>query len=342
VHNFFYISEEFGGNMRVVLSVIFIIGFIFQPSTGNLSQSAPTTGSLSDMYGVGGGGTYDPTLSIHWWRDWDGSYNDLPGVNGRPANKMWTVGKIDHRVDGPAGSNDTSRANIDQIFQYEKVRIQGLIQKGFTGQYWEIANEPNWAPYFVPADYAYEYHLFCGYIKSLNPTAKCLNGGLVLLATNWPQWLEEFRVAYNSSYGVDPPIDVWNIHPYGIFDQNAGNHVIDNIRQFRSIKPNGKIWITEFSSGGWTPVPEADLVKYINVVCGWLNQNYALYNIERWFWWGVLTGNQGMGSNGLFTASPYSQNTITPVGTAYLQQRSILTLAYTLNPNRLYLPLVVR
>lgn len=53
-------------------------------------------------------------------------------------------------------------------------------------------------------------------------------------------------------------------------------------------------------------------------MCGWLNENAGGYEVERWFWWGVLVGNNGMGANGLFSAGPYNRDTVTLAGDAYI------------------------
>lgn len=288
-------------------------------------------------YGIGGGGRYDPQLGVEWWRDWDASYNYRPGVSGRPPYKMWTVGKIDNRIDGPPASTDTSIENINAIFAYEKGKIASLINDGYTGNYWEVSNEPNWWPRFSPANYAYAYHLFCTYIKSLDPTAKCVLGGILTYDPNWQMWLDEFRLAYVTSYGQEPPIDVWGLHPFDTFDDRAGQRSIDMIISYSNYAP-GVIWITEFGKGNWQPEPEQNIVTYINTVTGWLNLRHRTYRVERWFWWGVLAGDAGMGANGLFSRSPYGYDTILPAGEAYLAQASeyqrLVTIPY------LYLPAV--
>ncbi|MBI1876738.1 MAG: hypothetical protein HYR94_00585 [Chloroflexi bacterium] len=302
-------------------------------------------------YGVGGGGRYQPELDIEWWRDWDGSYNFRPGIDGRPPYKMWTVGKIDNRIDGPPASFDTSIANSDSIFDYEKDKIASLVNEGYTGNYWEIANEPNWWPKFSPDNYAYTFHLFCTYIKILDQNAKCVLGSLTMYDSNWQNWLDEFRSTYISSYGQEPPIDVWGIHPYDTFDQMAGQRSINKIILFRNYldnsgQVNAVIWITEFGKGNWQPEPEQNIVDYINTVTNWLNTHHRTYKIERWFWWGALAGDTGMGANGLFSRSPYSYDTILPTGQAYLDQAQLWLntppLPNTASDQKIYLPILFK
>jgi hypothetical protein len=322
------------GAMLLIL-VLVAVQFITYPK-----QSSGDKTELAGRYGFGGGGNYDESIQATWWRDWDASYNYLPGVNGRPPFKMWTVGKIDNRLDGPPASTDTGRNNIDAIFAYEKTRIAGLIKAGYTGQHWEIGNEPNWHPMFEPADYAYQFHLYCSYIKGLDPSALCLNGGITMVPDTWETWLADFIQAHRDMYGRPADIDVWSVHPYDWFDDRAGERTIQKIKDFRANQPHGPIWITEFGKPGWDPEPQENIVRYIHIVCAWLNDNHQVYGIERWFWWGVLAGGAGMGSNGLFSHSPYSPQSLTPAGQAYLANRQ--QIGQEVMNDLLFLPVVVR
>jgi hypothetical protein len=67
---------------------------------------------------------------------------------------------------------------LRRIFEAEKPLVRDVINRGFVGQYWEVANEPNIFPYITPEKYAAYYEKFYRYIKSIDPTAKILNGGL--------------------------------------------------------------------------------------------------------------------------------------------------------------------
>ena len=273
--------------------------------------------SLDGYFGFGGGGTYDSSLKVLWWRDWDGSYDFPPGMNGRPPFKMWTVGKLDNRIDGPPSSKVVSREAIDAVFKFERTKIGDLIRAGYTGQYWEIANEPNYFPLYTPEDYAYEYHLFCNYIKSMDASARCVLGGLTMLKDNWHPWLDAFEQAYQQAYRTQPFIDVWGIHPYPFFDGREAQMTIDSIAAFRNARPSGPIWITEFGYPGFSDFSEETIMAYMQTVVPWLIEHHLGYDIERWFWWGVLAGKDGMGSNGLFASDPYNNQSMTPAGRLY-------------------------
>jgi len=271
-------------------------------------------------YGVGGSGVYDDSLGITWFREWDHFHR--PGYPN-PVHRFWTVGKLDNRIgDCMPGTYSGSRVNIDKVFVCDVPIIEELIDEGYVGQIWEIGNEPNWYPYITSGRYAYQYHLYHEFITDLDHTAKLMNGGVSLYPGSWSNWLDGFMIIYEADYGEPPPVDIWGIHPYDTFDSQAGARTISKITTFHNwlsiMDPGGVIWITEFGKGNWTPEPEENIVTYIEVVCGWLNEHADEYRIERWFWWGVLTGYQGMGANGLFSAGPYDRDTITLAGDTYI------------------------
>lgn len=85
--------------------------------------------------------------------------------------------------------------DLDKIFNYEEPYIATLINNPDSsgkGLHWFIANEPNMFPYLEPKDYAEYYARYCLFIKSLDPTARMLPGGL------WMTSLENPYAAINS------------------------------------------------------------------------------------------------------------------------------------------------
>lgn len=288
------------------------------------SQSAPAASAVPperySQYGFGGGGVYDPEIGAQWWRDWDASYNYPPGVDGLPPYKLWTVGKIDNRTDGPVFTGALTIEFIDSVFAYEAPIIASLIiTDGYTGQYWEVGNEPNFWPAMHPSTYDYQYDLYYGLIKSLDPKAQVMNGGLLTDPSGlWVYWLDYWLTHH------DPPVDTWDIHPYDLSLSAAGSAA--SLAQMRQLlcehdRCAVPMWIGEFGWGTWSPHDPDDIAAYAADMGAWLNAHHATLGIERWFWWGVVTGPQGMGSGGLFSANPYSYETITVVGAAYLTAR---------------------
>jgi hypothetical protein len=255
--------------------------------------------SLQLRYCVGGGGSYAPGFELPY-RDWDASYLTVD-----PLKAMYTVGKVDNRLDGPQ-SDETSGTNLEAIYQHEAPIITRLITNGLRGAVWEIGNEPNWRPYFMPAIYAAHYRRYEALIRGLDPSARLMIGGIANLLP-YHDWI--------NATGICP--DIWSIHPYSWPISAAAT--IRSILDFREFRPCGTIWITEFSSGGWARIDTGLLCNYMHEVCSWLNINAEAFNIQRWFWWGVLSGDCGMGDNGLFSGNPYCAETITELGREYFR-----------------------
>jgi hypothetical protein len=70
---------------------------------------------------------------------------------------------------------------IDRVFAHEANWIENQIQQqNARGKVWEIGNEPNWFPLMRPEQYAAIYARYYNQIKTLDPTAQCMIGGLFL------------------------------------------------------------------------------------------------------------------------------------------------------------------
>lgn len=79
---------------------------------------------------------------------------------------------------------------------------------------WLIGNEPDQAfqDGIFPDEYARRYHQVYTLIKDRDPTAKLSAPGIVQPTPLRLQWLDMVLTAYQSTYGVEMPVDVWNIH----------------------------------------------------------------------------------------------------------------------------------
>ncbi|MDZ7291367.1 MAG: glycosyl hydrolase [candidate division KSB1 bacterium] len=207
---------------------------------------------------------------------------------------------------------------LDRIFVKEWSWIRAQIEeREKTGAYWEIGNEPNWFPLMRPEQYAALYTRYYRKIKMLDPSAKCLVGGLFLkeaidnprdiVMLMIPDFFSIFReelatfitqslfttstVAwYEAFLAALPPevkVDVGNFHLYPMranataFRLADVQPIIENLAE--SFKAHGtpEIWITEFGNMDWRRNEQqvADL-------CGQLSM-YFMENkigITRWFW----------------------------------------------------------
>jgi len=284
------------------------------------------------IIGAGGSGNYSPEVkeTITSFREWD-HYHDPGGKN--PDHRFWTFAKMDRYAQFPVGKcmpgiwRDLEA--IDKIFECDKPIIADVASR-YPGAWYQIGNEPNWYPYIRSDYYAYQFRLYEQYIHALDPTAKLMTGGITLFSADWTDWmgwlLEENLL-----------VDIWVIHPYAYGWPNgevSAKGTIAEIQSYRAYLDthglsDAPILIGEFSdASGNSQV--AELAKYAQLTTRWLTLNWEAHNIIGWYWWGVTT--LAMGNAGLF-GSPYSMDTITPVGKAYLQKYDLYYV---------YLPIIFR
>ncbi|MDZ7343201.1 MAG: T9SS type A sorting domain-containing protein [candidate division KSB1 bacterium] len=207
---------------------------------------------------------------------------------------------------------------IDRIFQQESAWIQKKItEEQYYGAYWEIGNEPNWFPLMRPAQYAAMYADYYRLIKGIDPTAKCLVGGLflkevienprdlvlllvpdlfglfreelaafisaALFETSTVSWFEAFTAAL-------PPevrVEVGNFHLYPIksagpeFDLNQVKPHIETLAASFNKKGITEIWLSEFGNIDWRR-SEVDVAAMCWQLASYLKSNPV--GISRWFW----------------------------------------------------------
>ena len=104
-------------------------------------------------------------------------------------------------------------------------QVADLLDAVPTGSHWYVGGEPNDPVKFVSgSDFAACYYYY-NEIKASDPTAKVMSPSLL----NWwftcyscggyvsgRQWTADFISAYQTSYGVKPPVDVWIVDLYPI------------------------------------------------------------------------------------------------------------------------------
>jgi hypothetical protein len=205
---------------------------------------------------------------------------------------------------------------------------ESTIQASATaapGSVWYVLGEPNGRGIPVESVLA-GLHDTYQVIKDADPTAlitspSILNFNFTCIGCggfqSGAEWIAIFRDQYLSTYGEEPPIDIWAIDAFPIiwpvdgdveaaFPNTRSDIVIAQIAEYRewidSIEASeGKpIWITEFglhwgfsdwvpdSPGCPGPLPageyETDAVRqYLSEVYTWLEENSDALNIERWF-----------------------------------------------------------
>lgn len=83
------------------------------------------------------------------------------------------------------------------------------------GAIWVVGNEPDRRYYMddvLPDQYARAYHAVHTFIKARDPSARVGMGGVVVPTPLRLQYLEMILDAYQDTYGLAMPVDVWSTH----------------------------------------------------------------------------------------------------------------------------------
>lgn len=143
-------------------------------------------------------------------------------------------------------------------------RLREAVQAN-PGSVWIIGNEPETRGQgeLAPAEYAPIYHEAYHFIKQLDPTAQIAIGGVVMPSPLRLRWLDLCLASYRATYGVDMPIDIWNIHvqilqekrddwgcgiPYGLTEDVGRTYtIVDNcdVEIFKQLVFEFCIWLYE-------------------------------------------------------------------------------------------------
>jgi hypothetical protein len=84
------------------------------------------------------------------------------------------------------------------------------------GMVWIIGNEADvvWQDNTTPAAYARAFHSAYTAIREVDPTARFVISGIVQVSPLRLIWLDQVWDSYYATYGVEIPVDMWNIHTY--------------------------------------------------------------------------------------------------------------------------------
>ncbi len=181
-----------------------------EPSSSTLSASQALPSSLPEntiptncRYGVAALWTAEtapwlPYVGAGWYLNFSRNpvVDDLPNH----AEYVYTLRMKDGVFDPPLSANDAKIA-------------------ADPGQVWLVGNEievdnDSTGDGTYPEDYAVAYHTAYHYIKERDPSAQIAFGGMSMATPARLQYLDLAWNAYQDKYGVDMPVDVWNIHIY--------------------------------------------------------------------------------------------------------------------------------
>jgi len=101
------------------------------------------------------------------------------------------------------------------VLKPDAATIDGIARAN-PGSLWLVGNEPDviWQDGVEPALYARLYHEAYVAIESADPTAQVAIGGVTQPTPLRLQYLDAALAAYREQFGVEMPVDVWNVHNF--------------------------------------------------------------------------------------------------------------------------------
>ncbi|MCX6791765.1 MAG: glycosyl hydrolase, partial [Candidatus Gottesmanbacteria bacterium] len=265
-------------------------------------------------------------------------------------------GKVLTNGVGNADYNGSAVCNHIDNARKTFLQIAATLANFYPGSYYQIANEPDWSPYFTPEDYAEYYNIFYTQIKKYDSSAKVMTGGLLSIdpiiynksdylgydPNNHYKWVDDFRNSYKNKFGSFPKVDVWNIHTYSWFDWNLTKNMIVDFRDVfltRIGEAKAPVWISELgimAMEGAVVHPGVPCVThgclsaadqmtewnmiandYMKPLFTWLKSNDY---VQKWFWY--YAGETSAWTHGLnYVGDTYKlpNGEYPPIGTMYKQ-----------------------
>jgi len=183
----------------------------------------------------------------------------------------------------------------------QKFLITRLIESAGRERVWEIGNEPNLLPYIPPKSAAYLYCIYYKFIKSVDPTAKVMNGGLFVMEA-MPDIFKAFKIVLPEEYVYSTveyyriyleeikrlgcKVDIASIHIYP-FMMSMSNRLKESLLEIRSLLDTHgvkEIWVTE--TGNINPLlPEKLLLSGTSDLLDFYIHNTV--GITRWYWFKI-------------------------------------------------------
>ncbi len=116
----------------------------------------------------------------------------------------------------------------------------------------------------LPETYARAYHDLYTIIKTADPSARVTNGGIIQATPLRLQYLTLIWDAYRTLYGVDMPVDIWNVHNF-IIREKKNEYGAD-------IPPGlpGNPTIGEYTKSDWTHIDHTIFDQQIRAFRQWM------------------------------------------------------------------------
>jgi hypothetical protein len=179
---------------------------------------------------------------------------------------------------------------------YDPVQFGNWVDAN-PGKIWIIGNEPDLGGQdgLTREQYAAMFHTYYTFVSARDASAEfavaALSGDAVPGNVGWDiSWWEYVLDYYQTTYGEQMPVDIWNFHCYASGSNRDAQYVFDiYIDPFvdwvntvdGGVYSDCEIWCTEFGVGFWHSFINAEWVApFMHRYCLLFEQS----EVDRWFW----------------------------------------------------------
>jgi hypothetical protein len=180
-----------------------------------------------------------PEARPGWYLNWNVNMVERPGPFGLRTD-------IDMALpEEPLGMEFTPMVRMRNGRLHPSPAVLRELAARHPGLTWLIGNEPDvkWQDNTPPEIYAIAYHRAYKAIKAGDPTAKVAIGGLSQITPLRLEYLERMWDFYQSLYGEEMPVDIWNMHAFVLREERNAWGV--NIPPGFEIEQRGELWDVE-------------------------------------------------------------------------------------------------
>jgi hypothetical protein len=180
-----------------------------------------------------------PPVRPGWYLNWDVNLVKQPGLLGLSTTSDMEL------PDPLLGMEFTPMVRMRSGRLHPPTADLREMAAQHPGLTWLIGNEPDvkWQDNTPPEVYAVAYHRAYKAIKAGDPTAKVAIGGLSQITPLRLQYLDRVWDFYQSLYGEEMPVDVWNMHAFVLREERSAWGV--NIPPGFEIEQRGELWEVE-------------------------------------------------------------------------------------------------
>ncbi|MCC6166059.1 MAG: hypothetical protein IT329_02415 [Caldilineaceae bacterium] len=170
-----------------------------------------------------------------WYLNWSVGYTTTTWLSPpealtqtSPLTPVVTLGDLVIPDDALVGMYFAPMVRVDEGDLAPPAVWLAATARLLPGRTWLIGNEPDvrWQDNTPAAAYARAYHAAYTAIKQADPSAQVAIGGVSQITPLRLAYLDDVRAVYRAEFGVEMPVDVWNMHAF-VLQEKAGGWGVD-------------------------------------------------------------------------------------------------------------------